>query len=354
LTRHVREDGEFATIPISDEFDPITLLAVGPDEIAYVIAPGEADEADVYAVSLAAEDAGQVLERFPGVIPLGDSDIFPAPAGLVSSGWYDPGPRPAADAEVLVEWIDRDPADTRPTGVEHAWFDDLGRTAGVYDREWALDGRGVVPEQPGSSQVVATFDGGFIGVYSETTGDLRAEVIRGWPDGSVEYWQLPRSWTEIGSPTPEPMGTILLPVGERFIRIAPFEDRTPELPPLDIDFETGHVDVGAVNATVAELAPAVPVGGVEPSWVLDLNWLANAIAGPVGSPAELRTIGWGPIDDAGITVTVRTERHLDDSVYGTRFDMLLGIDMRQVDSIAWSQTCQPDRGHQDYRAEYCV
>jgi hypothetical protein len=246
-----------------------------------------------------------------------------------------------------VEWIDRDAADTVPNGVEWAWFDDAGRVVGLDDREWSTPDRTVVPEQPGSSQVVATFDGGFIATYAEGTGELRAEIIRGWPDGTVEYWVLPGSWLELGSPVPEPMGTVLLPVGGGFYRVAPFDDRTPDLGTPSVDLETGQVDVEALDAAFQALAADDPLRTLGP------EALANAIAGPVASPAELRTMTPGPTD-VGSRIAVTTERHLDDSVYGTRYDMELLGDLSPIQAITWSQTCQPDRGHQDYQSELCV
>jgi hypothetical protein len=357
LSRYVRDDGEYRVIALPAELDDLDvgLLAVGPDDVAYLMASADGEASDVFAVSVAAADAGRLLETFPAAVPIGDIDVLPTPEGLVASGWYDQGQRPAADSEVLVDWVDRDPTDARNSG-ERGWFDDAGDAAGVDDRAWSLGERLVDPETWGSSLVTPTFDGGFIAVYTETTGELRGEVMRGWPDGSVEHWLLPGPWTEVGSPILEPMGTLLLPTADGFfVRVAPFEQRTWDWDgSLEIDFETGAVDASALNAFLAGLPADVPP--------LAPAALANEIAGPLGSPAELRTIEVEPQGDGGTPgtigapsrVTVTTERYLDDSVYGSQLTMLLSADLRTVESIEWSQTCQPDRGQQDYRPGYCV
>jgi hypothetical protein len=43
-------------------------------------------------------------------------------------------------------------------------------------------------------------------------------------------------------------------------------------------------------------------------------------------------------------------------VYGSRLVMHISLDQPgfRVARIDWSNTCQPDRGHQDYRAELCT
>jgi hypothetical protein len=89
----------------------------------------------------------------------------------------------------------------------------------------------------------------------------------------------------------------------------------------------------------------------EPWWETDPIGLANAVAGPVSSPAERRTIEFR--DDA---VVVTTENHLDDSVYGTRltFHLVPGEGGVRADTIEWANTCQPGRGHQDYQAALCA
>src|SRR5690606_9003728 len=86
-----------------------SLIAAGPDDVVYFALAGPAPEyADVLAVSVAPADAGTLLERFPEILPFGDADLFVAPDGLVTRGWYEEGFRPAADDVPFLEWLRRD------------------------------------------------------------------------------------------------------------------------------------------------------------------------------------------------------------------------------------------------------
>ena len=77
--------------------------------------------------------------------------------------------------------------------------------------------------------------------------------------------------------------------------------------------------------------------------------------GPI-QPGEIRTIRLVPSKGADITVVVTTEGFFDDSVFGVQLTVHLNFTDAglRVDHIEWKNTCQPDRGHQDYRAALCT
>src|SRR5690606_17915382 len=128
--------------------------------------------------------------------------------------------------------------------------------------------------------------------YSQTAGEMRTELIRGWRDGSVEYAELPLPWNELGGALVlEPQGTVLIPDGEWFARLAPFTDHPSGW--------TGgpEVDVEAGTATPTGLAEYLDTLEWPPDgqshlwpWGTSATAFANAVAGPVTSPATLRTI----------------------------------------------------------------
>jgi hypothetical protein len=358
VTRERREGAEPVAFTLSEEYVDASLLAAGPDGVVYVALDNRwPSPADVVAFSLAPDDAGRLIERFPEALPIVDADVMPTTNGLVVSGWYDEGPRPAHDAAPVVPWVSRDGGSAAPVAM--AAFDDAMSIVQANGWQWHVDERTVVAEQPGSSSIVTTFDGGFLLAYSETTGAMRTELIRGWRDGAVEYRQLPEELGALGqSVVLEPQGTLLLPSADSFVRLAPFETRATGWDGgLDIDVEAGTASpVGLDEYLDSIVWPPTGQAHLWP-WGTGPLVFANAVAGgSPTSPSELRTIEEGPVDGSIVEVTVTTEGYLDDSVHGTRLAMRISTDQPgfRIAGIEWSNTCQPGRGHQDYRADYCV
>lgn len=360
VSRHVRGDGPVSFALPDDVVDP-HLIAAGPDGVAYFALDNEWPAAsDVLAVSVAPGDAGTELARFPDALPIGDGELYVTATGLVVGDTRQAGFLPLDDTEPVVEWVRRDASDlgAYPDTFARAGFDDTEGTVSAGNWQWQLGDRLVEPGASGTGHVIGTYDGGFLAVYTEHTGELRAEVMRGYRDGSVEHWLLPGSWFELGTPVLEPQGTLIVPNGDTFVRVSPFE-----APPngwdrrLEIDPEAGTaVAVGLDEYIDAYIASLPQSGDGSEPWKLGPVAIADAIAGPLSSPSEVRTITASPTSDGVGTATVTTEGYFDDSVFGTRlvihFEWTDGLP--RVGRIDWSQACQPGRGQQDYQAELCV
>jgi hypothetical protein len=358
LTRE-RSEAETVNSELPDEFDDPRLLAAGPDGVVYIELPNVwPDPSDVIAVALVPGDTGRVIERWDGVLPVGDLDVLASSSGLVVSGWYETGPRPSIDRAPIVPWITRDSSIiTVPTLL--ATFDDANSTVSANGWMWSLAERSVVGDQPGASWVVPTFDGGFLALYSQTNGDQRAELIRGWRNGVLEYAEFPMSPVRIdGSIVLEPQGTVLLPTTDGYLRVAPFEEQPTGW--------TGGLQVDPTSATATAVGLDAfldtidwPVEGQSHVWPWGTGPVAfaNAVAGPASSAAEVRTIEATFTAGDEVAVSVTIEGLLDDSVYGVRYVMLItwldGPGFR-IERIDWASSCQPDRGHQDYSSELCV
>lgn len=366
VTRGTRGGGPVSfTLP--DEYVDASLLAAGPDDIAYFTLDNPwPTGADVLAVSVAPADAGTVIQRIPEVTGLGvgDGDLYAAPQGLVLSDWYATGLRPNPGAEPYVEWIRRD-GDATGTFTA-AGLDDAANTVQVGDRTWTLGDRLVAPTGPADQTVLATFDGGFIAWYHAYPGGGVTEVMRGYLDGSVQHRLLP--WIY---PLLAPDGTLLLPDGDHFVRLAPFPAPSDGWDGrLEIDVAAGTAEavgrnelaVGRGAGSVEEMTLNEFLDGVIAGLDVDSPWasaspaFADAVAGPTSSPAELRTVRVSPAAGATVTAVVVTEGFLDDSVYGER--LVIHLDLSggtpRVERIEWANACQPGRGHQDYRAERCT
>lgn len=356
VARERREGDEPVAFTLPDEYVDASLLAAGPDDVVYFTLDNEwPAAADVVAFSLAPGDVGREIERLPRALGIGDADVFPIGRGLVTSGWYSPGLRPSGDEPVAVPWVSRTGDD--PPEVPFGAFDDANDVVAANGWQWSVAERTVRGEAPGPTRVVPTFDGGFLALYEETQGELRAELIRGWRDGTVEYAELPVSWFALGGMILEPQGTVLLPNGDRFVRLTPFAERPNGWDGrLEIDVEAGTATAVGLDDYLDTIEwPMEGQSHVWP-WGLSPRAFANAVAGPLGSPATLRTVEERPVDATSTVVTITDEGLLDDSVAGTRLTFHLSLDQPgfRIDRIEWANTCQPGRGHQDYQAAYCV
>lgn len=358
VTRHLRDGGP-AEFRLPDEFVDPSLIAAGPDDVVYFALDNPwPKSSDVLAVSINRDDAGTVLERFPEVMGIYDADLFRTPNGLVLGGWRDQGPRPAPDAVPFVEWIHPQggDADDAPLSYPGGSFDDASGSVFAGGWAWFLSDGRLLPGG-GSPEVLATLDGGFLASYTEHDGELRAEVIRGYRDSSVEHWLLPGSWFELGMPILEPQGTILIPNGSTFVRVAPFAARPNGWDgELRIDPATASAEAVGLNEFLEGVYATIAEGADGPlPWDSGPIPFTDAIAGPV-HPAETRTVRLVAAEGITSTVEVVTEGFLDDSVFGERLTVHLtatdgGL---LVDHIEWATTCQPGRGHQDFRAALCT
>jgi hypothetical protein len=352
VTRHLRDGGP-VQFRLPDEFVDPSLIAAGPDDVVYFALDNEwPKSSDVLAVSVNRDDAGTVLERFGEVMGIGDADLFLTPIGLVLSGWYEQGPRPAPNAVPFVEWVQRD-VESSPPDYSGGSLDDAAGTVTAQGWQWFL-GEDRAISEGGTGEVLGTHDGGFIASYIEHDGELRTEIIRGYRDSSIETWLLPGSWFELGMPVLEPQGTFLIPNGDTFARVTPFVT-TPNGwdGALQVDPATGAAIAVGLNEYLDGIYASLGEGAAGPlPWDTGPKPFADAIAGPI-QPGEIRTIRLVPSEDADITVVVTTESFFDDSVFGVQLTVHLNFTDAglRVDHIDWKNTCQPDRGHQDYQAQ---
>ncbi|HYN33333.1 MAG TPA: hypothetical protein VES40_11970 [Ilumatobacteraceae bacterium] len=358
VTRHLRDGGP-VEFRVSDEYVDAHLIAAGPDDVVYFALDNEwPKSSDVLAVSVNRGDAGTVLERFPEVMGIGDADLFLTPTGLVLSGWYEQGPRPAPGAVPFVEWVQRDNGDVESSPLYYPGgsLDDAAGTVSAQGWQWFLGEDRAIPEG-GTGEVLGTHDGGFIASYIEHDAELRTEVIRGFRDSSIEHWLLPGSWFELGTPVLEPQGTFLIPNGTTFARVTPFATSSNGWDgELQVDPANGATDAVGLNEYLDGIYASLGEGADGPlPWHTGPGPFANAIAGPI-QPGEIRTIRVLASDGADTTVVVTTEGFFDDSVFGVQLTVHLNFTDAglRVDHIDWKNTCQPNRGHQDYQAGLCT
>ncbi len=365
LTRHVREDGGYVQAVLPESYgEDVWLVAAGPDQVVYlnvVEQLGAEGSADLVALALAPADAGREIDRAVGSGTGSDFDFVVTRDGLVTTDWYGQGQRPVADRTLAMPWVDRDPddddapapdVDPYPNGVDAITIDAYEHTVTVNGRTWQLTGQAAEFPPTGMPPIVGTFDGGFVARYDEVSDEYRSIVVRGWPDGSVEEWVVAggpdgAGWTI----TPEPMDSVLIANGDTFARVTPFESRPSGWDgQLDFSVDNGEVDGDVLNDYLATLDWTVS----QPPWDIDPIAFANAVAGPLSSPAELRTISYIKYDAQKAIVTVTDERFLDDSVYATRLALSIVSDLRGVETIGWTNSCQPGRGHQTFETAYCT
>ena len=349
LTRHT-------TPPITAQVDAglgtVYLHLLGPDDVVYlnVDAADPTDgAADLLAITLAPDDAGRVLDRWTGLTDrIGDTDLVATRDGLVVVGCCDHELlRPDPAAEIVLPWIARDGGTTSisgpvmrtevdmPTLTVHR-DDDL--PAGT--RSWSFDPP--ADWQPrGMPTVIPTFDGGFIA----TTFGTEQSVIRGWVDGTINTVTIDTSpdfsWVSL-----DPNGRVTIADGDRFVRFEPFAERA--------EFWAGRPEIGD-DGNVTLPGIDTPIDAEAP-WARNPIAFGHAVAGRV-AVNERRTIEDERLSDTEFRVTVTTSNFFDDSVFASRLELTLRRDddgRFRFASGAWSQACQPGRGHQDFTAELCV
>lgn len=175
------------------EVDPDSFLyiaAVGADDTVYVVTSpvsGTSEEGnDVGAVSMAPDRAGLTVRRWEHAIGAsGDDELVATPEGIVIVGCCGPDTvRPEPGAPVEIPWVVRDGAEVT-LDVPMIRFDQVADVVTVANRAWALD----LPDSAGvrgMPPIVATADGGFVGVFPDVSGSRNMTVARGRPDGTHE------------------------------------------------------------------------------------------------------------------------------------------------------------------------
>ena len=354
LTRHSTPE---VTVTLPESYgDTGFIVHAGPDDVVYLqidpAVPGEM-ATDVVAVTLAPDDQGREIGRWADVTnSVGDSELVPTTEGLVNVNCCGPDAvRPLPDADVLVPWLSRTGeqiSSTAPmirveiahpiltvhrddpiSGTTHSWTYQPGG-------DW-------MPR--GMPRVVPTFDGGFIAAEYGAAG---TSIARGFVDGTVEQILLADS--ALHADSIDPSGRFLLgdeAPTDRFVRVEPFPERTTYGDAeAEIDIDTGAIELADIDAIV----------DAGPGWSTDPVAFANAVSAAV-QVNEIRTISAVPASGSEWFVTVTTSNLFDDSVSATRWELVLtrGDDGRfDFVSGRWSQTCQPGRGHEDFRSELCV
>jgi len=334
LTDHGR-GGAAVALPepwSSVDIRDIGLIAIGPDDVAYFWVYQAPESAALVGISVADGDVGQQVVVLEEAVDFsGDTDYVPTPAGLAKVGCCGPDQiRPAPDAELLVEWLDW--AGDKPPLPDITF--DVGNVAITRgDVTWTFD---VAPQRlmaRGMPRITPTHDGGVIGVLTVDIGSdgVGNYIVRGWPDGSTSVAALS---FDLFVSALSPEGFLITVDDDRFVVADLFSDRSPsDVVATTIDGASGTVTLDA----------GWPAGLGEP---VERLARANAIAGPV-QLGERRTVD--ALDADALVVVVTTEGFFDDSVFGQR----LTIDFTN-ETIGWAQTCQPDRGQQDYQTELCV
>lgn len=344
LTRHGRP-AVVADLP-GDLVDPF-IVAVGPDDVVYLNVQSPAFDdpvGDLVAISLADDDAGREVRRWPEALDRsGDIDLVATPEGLVGVGCCGPEQtRPEVGAPVAFPWVDRSGAEVvspKPTVRIHTDTLEIERD----DHRWSIGYGADDLMLRGMPPIVPTFDGGFVAALERT--DNNVVVVRGWPDGSTEHVVVDAYPALL-----EPTGTVVLPDGDFFARVQLFEPRPSGWDGrLGVDLDTWQVNAPGLDEFLD--ADDVP-------WEHDLVAFADAITGPTG-PSETRSIE--VLDGAAGSqyIQVTTTGYLDDSVFGDRYVFQLTAMAESDGSLrlvggTYAVTCQPGRGQQDFQQALCV
>lgn len=347
LTRHTTPA---ISTTVADDLGTVYLHLVGPDHVVYLnvdaAVPGDG-AADLVAMTLASDDAGRVLGRWAGITDrVGDSDLVATRDGLVVVGCCDHDVlRPHPAAEVVLPWIARDGDSTAIDGPVVRTEVDLPTLTVHRDedlpagtRSWSFDPP--ADWQPrGMPTVIPTFDGGFMAI---TFDGVDQTVIRGWVDGAIDMITI----DTYEALSLDPNGRVMIADGDRFVRIEPFDDRT--------EFWAGRPEIGD-DGSVTLPDIDTPIDAEAP-WARNPIAFGNAVAGRF-AVNEHRTIQHDRPSEDEFVVTVTTSNFFDDSVFASRLELTLRRDddgsFRFVTG-AWSQVCQPGRGHQEFSPDRCI
>jgi hypothetical protein len=117
-----------------------------------------------------------------------------------------------------------------------------------------------------------------------------------------------------------------------------------------VDPDTGQLDPTAFNAFLAGATPPVSVSPCDATRVL-----LHADRSP--GEGETLVVVVDPSTAAGTTVKAAADHLLDDSTAAVRYELhFVAVDDGSIrlTAGAWSQRCQPGRGHEDFSIEPCV
>ena len=348
-------------VPIDAGITPLDrawLVAVGPDDVAYLAASTAASvdsQVDLLAIPLVGDSGGQVVVVWTGVDGSGDSTLVSRRTGLtVVPCCGDRVSRPAPDAPIY-PWTDRNGAVTASTAPS---FDltlgDAGSSLTRIDGE-ATFTRFTLPtvfQDPRDfPTTVATDDGGALALdlVMPSGPSVIVDFNTDWPEfgidnGDVHYVE--DALGAFGSILLEPAGTVVVVEDDRFVRRTLDEVGTRGWPRLaSTDVETGVVTAPGLNEYIDENAP---------SWAADPDTLAYQLVPWIG-PNERVTVEFDDAESPIITIT--TSGFLDDSVAASQrmITTELGDDgLLRFVTGTYGQQCQPGRGHQDFSTEPCI
>ncbi|MFN3258490.1 MAG: hypothetical protein ACE37B_22640 [Ilumatobacter sp.] len=339
--------------------DSAFVYHLGPDDVVYLqvaalVPDGDGLAADVVAVSLADDDAGREIGRWPGVVDnVGDSEIVATRQGLVNvncCGMEVVRPDPAA--QIAVPWLDRNGQAIESTAamisVEVSYptlvvnRNDLVPAATTT---WTFE-PGADWQPRGMPWIVPTFDGGFV---ASIFGGQEVTIARGWPDGTVDTIVLSGlTWPD----ALDPSGRILIADDGFFVRADPFDETAVG----SAAYWDGRaeIDTGPTGAiSLPGIDEAIDAG---PTWAADPVKFANAVAGRP-DVNEIRSITAVQVSEFEWNVAVTTSNLFDDSTNAVRWELVLerGDDGRfrfRSGTQTWS--CVPGRGHQDFSRELCI
>jgi hypothetical protein len=289
------------------------LVAVGPDDVAYVVMQpvGVADPVgDLVAVALSGADAGAVVASAPGVVDLsGDSSLVETRTGLVSVGCcgFDPV-TPDPSRQPLLGWVDRSGRPVTFDGpvvsmerdgqgeLEQVVFvrTDLDGTRTTWpvpaDEVFGMRGTASATAAPGDGSLLVTW-------WDVANGGQRLLRLR--PDGGVEDIVVQEN---LGVVALSPFGAAVVYDGARF--------QLWQLPGF-----TGPADA---TADVVELVGSGPFDS--PDAVVDQ--LLTALIRPDGCDAFPTAIvvdrSEGP---AGVVFTIAARSGCDDSGAGADIEL---------------------------------
>lgn len=290
-------------------------LLIGPDDVAYLVVPASDEDpvGEIVVVSLAGDNAGQVIARPPVSIDLsGDSDLVPTANGLVVVGCCGaPGEtmRPDPAAEVIVPWMDRNGAptiDDRPGVRLELTGSELAVVRTDTGQRWT------VPELTGWMRgmplTAARIDGGaVIAFFDIESGDQRVYAFE--PSGTVERLVVSQSIVAV-SGFPE----VVLFDGETFLRgnLPTYTDPVPAT-----DEVAGWLDGAGPTFTSADEVIDTIVANLQDSNGCENPSTATVVDRSDGEPT---------------TVTIDHRSACDDSLAGSLIELTIARD----DAGAWT------------------
>ncbi len=342
---------------------PMLLVAVGPDDVAYVqvfaLESGES-QSTLHAIALVGAAAGRIVMTWTGLDGFGDSTLVARKGGLTVVACCGARvPRPARDAAIF-GWVDRNgnPIESSAPSFDLNLGDagssltriDAGETGEAVYTRFPLPTALQAPRD--FPRVIATDDGGALasdvaaGGSYEVLVDFSPLPVGGGLDNGDVYYR--RADDPLRVELLESSGTVLVARadGQGFERRTLGEIATPGWPGrVETDLQAGTTSVPGLNEHI---------DAEQPLWAADPTLFAWQIESSI-EPNELVSV----TDDGAPspTITITTSGFLDDSVEGVQRVITTerGDDgLLRFVSGTYGWRCQPGRGHQDYTTEPCI